>query len=117
MPSIGSKRVIPESAIETHILVWLRSKKVFAWKNVTGGFYDSKIKRFRKQVSPFAINGASDILGILPGGRFLAIECKSKYGKATPDQLMFIERINFHGGCAFVAKSLEDVQQALEEVL
>lgn len=111
------ERVKPEKLVEQQILIWLRSKKVFAWKNVTGGFYDSKIKRFRKQVSPFAINGSSDILGILPNGRFLAIECKSRYGKATPDQLMFIERINFSGGCAFVAKTLEDVQRALEGLI
>ena len=93
--------------------MWLRSKGIFCWKNVTGGYYDSKIKRFRKQSSPYAINGTSDILAILKDGRFLAIECKSKYGKATPDQLMFIERINFNGGLAFVAKSLEEVQEKL----
>ena len=103
----------PEKVIEQHILMWLRSKGVFCWKNVTGGYFDPKIKRFRKQSSPYAINGSSDILGILRDGRFLAIECKSKYGKATPDQLMFIERINFAGGLAFVAKSLEEVKEKL----
>lgn len=105
-------QIIPESAIEEHILVFLWRKGILAWKNVTAGYYDAKLKKFKKQRSQFAINGTSDILGIIDG-RFLAIEVKSAKGYPTDDQKRFIEKVNANGGIAFVARSLEEVEAKL----
>jgi hypothetical protein len=53
----------------------------------------------------------SDILGCLPDGRFLAIEVKSDNGHATDEQAAFIADVIRHGGVAFVARSMDDVEQ------
>lgn len=67
-----------ESEIEDSILCWLGSIGVFAWKNQTAGYFDTKRGVFRKHKSKHALNGVSDILGIFPDGTFLAIEVKRK---------------------------------------
>lgn len=49
--------------------------------------------------------GSSDLIGIAPGGRFLAVEIKTPTGKATPEQLRFIEAVRARGGVAGIARS------------
>jgi hypothetical protein len=57
--------------------------------------------------------GCSDILGMLKGGRLLAVECKSSKGKETADQAAFGARVAEEGGLYFVARSVDDVMGAL----
>jgi len=57
--------------------------------------------------------GCSDIIGMLKGGRLLAVECKSSKGKETADQAAFGARVADDGGCYFVARSVDDVLGAL----
>ena len=61
-----------------------------------------------------ATPGISDILGVLPGGRMLAIEVKTEKGKLSPHQERFIQNVNDNGGLAFVARSFDDVVQRLK---
>jgi len=110
------KRVIPEKAIENQILHFLYKKKIFAWKNQSTGVYDPIKKIYRKSNNPFHIKGVSDILGILPDGRFLAIEVKSATGRPSEEQKKFIWQINANGGKAFLARSIEDVEAELSSV-
>jgi VRR-NUC domain-containing protein len=110
-------KLLPEKIIENQILSFLRSKRIYCWKQPNGGFFDTRIGKFRKQQSPFAIQGVADILGLLPNGRFLAIECKSEKGKVSPHQELFISQINANGGCAFVAHSLEEAKKGLEGLI
>ena len=49
--------------------------------------------------------GSSDLIGIAPGGRFLAVEIKTSKGRATPEQLRFIEAVRARGGIAGIARS------------
>ena len=49
--------------------------------------------------------GSSDLIGIAPGGRFLAVEIKTPTGKATPEQMRFIEAVRARGGIAGIARS------------
>lgn len=109
------KRVIPEKAIENGILRWLSLNGIFAWKNQSVGIFDPVKKIYRKSNNPYHIKGVSDIIGILSDGRFLAIEVKSKTGKPSPEQINFIKQINDSGGKAFIARSLEDVQEELHK--
>ena len=60
--------------------------------------------------------GVSDILGVLPGGRALAIEVKNSNGKATEHQRQFLEDVARAGGLSFIARSVEDVRHELEKV-
>lgn len=73
------------------------------------GIYDPTKKLFRRPASKFHINGVSDILGMFHGGRWLAIEVKSRKGRLSPEQSLFIDEINAGGGMAFVARSVQDV--------
>jgi Holliday junction resolvase len=57
--------------------------------------------------------GCPDILGIYKG-RMLGIEVKTKSGKLTERQALFIESINMEGGIGFMARSVEDVMEALK---
>lgn len=57
--------------------------------------------------------GCSDILGMLKGGRMLAVECKSSKGKESTDQAAFGARVAQDGGMYFVARSVDDVMRAL----
>ena len=49
--------------------------------------------------------GSSDLIGIAPGGRFLAVEIKTPTGKPTPEQTRFIEAVRARGGIAGIARS------------
>ena len=62
----------------------------------------------------YAFVGCSDILGQLKNGQFLAIEVKSEVGKLTEKQREFINKVNTNGGVAFVARSIEDVEENLK---
>ena len=56
--------------------------------------------------------GVADIIGCYKG-RMIAIELKSPTGKATPEQVRFIQNVNDAGGIAFVAKTLDEVIEGL----
>jgi len=63
------------------------------------------------------MKGIPDILGILPGGAFLAIEVKKpKPDKTYPskEQKAFMKRINDDGGIAFVARDVDTVKKMLK---
>lgn len=129
----NTKLKIPEKLIETSILDFLRAKKVFAWKNQSIGVFDTQKGIFRKSRNPHAINGVSDILGVF-NAKFLAIEVKTpeahrsilrnldelkdyfgddKKKNALREQINFIGHINYCGGKAFFASSIDDVKKEL----
>jgi hypothetical protein len=78
------------------------------------GIYHIRCNTGRRAGVSFGKVGLSGIIGILPDGRFLAIEVKGPGGKATIDQLDFLANIAKHGGVAFVAHSIEDVARHLK---
>ena len=57
--------------------------------------------------------GVPDILACSPLGEFIAIEVKTPEGKVSDLQHFQIEKINYIGGTAFVARSVEDVKHEL----
>lgn len=61
--------------------------------------------------------GISDRIGVLPGGRFLAIEIKApgKKPNLSLPQYNFLNRVLLNGGVAAVADSIEDVKNCLEQ--
>ena len=107
----------PEGAVRNQVCLYLRTKGVFFFLHDSVGIFDPKTKRFRRNTSPYRIKGVADILGILPGGRFLAIELKSATGTLTKEQKSFLEAINANGGVAFMARSIEDVKVGLNGIL
>lgn len=61
--------------------------------------------------------GSSDLIGIAPDGRFLAVEVKTQVGRTTPEQESFIGMICNMGGIAFVARSTEDFRREIRNAL
>lgn len=72
------------------------------------GTYDPKLGIYRS--NPYTLKGVGDILGILPDGRFLSVECKSSTGKASADQLLFVKRCTLLGGLCVVVHSLDEMK-------
>ena len=87
-----------EKEITREIRAYLKIRGVFHWKV------------FQTLGSTV---GCPDILGIYKG-KFLGIEVKTKSGKLSERQALFIEQINLEGGIAFVARSVDDVIKELE---
>lgn len=61
----------------------------------------------------FGFPGCPDVLGQLKDGRVLAVEAKRPSGSATTEQAAFLERVRENGGVAVLARSVDDVLQAL----
>ena len=101
---------VKENKVQKEILAYLQSNGVFCWRNNNTAVYDAKLGMYRRFQG---LKGVGDIIGILPDGRFLSVECKSKTGKASPDQLLFIKRCSHLGGVCIVANCVEDVAQIL----
>lgn len=101
----------PEKAIENQILHYLAHKRIFAWKVKTTATFDTRIGRYRKTDALY-MKGVADILGIFRG-KPLAIEVKTKKGRLSPEQKVFLERVNQEGGLGFVARSVEEVEYRL----
>lgn len=103
-----------EQSIQAGILAYLRMRVVFCWKNNTAGIY----VKTRNTYIPSHAPGVADILGILDSrfgcsGVFLAVEVKSPKGRLSLHQEAFLKEIKDRGGLAIVARSVEDVQEAL----
>jgi hypothetical protein len=98
-----------EQHIQKQILDYLRYRGIFCWKNTTTGIYVKSRNTWITNPSP----GVSDILGCLPAGRLLAIEVKAQTGKVSPHQQQFLDEINSRGGLAFVARSVDEVQEQI----
>ena len=98
-----------EGAVVKVCLEYLNIYGAYVWRNNTGCLKD-------KTERPvfFGKPGSSDILGVLPGGRFIAVECKSKKGKLSENQKDFLAEIERLGGLAIVARSVDDVIKAVE---
>jgi hypothetical protein len=62
----------------------------------------------------FGFTGCPDIMGMLRDGRYLAIECKRADGRVRPEQWQHITQAADHGAVAIIARSVEDVQTALD---
>jgi hypothetical protein len=62
------------------------------------------------------LKGVSDILGVLEGGRLLAVECKAPQGKVTPDQEWFLAEVIRRGGLAGVVRCIADLEKLLAEL-
>jgi len=102
--------VVDESTVLNQCLLYLHMKNIFAWRNNTGAV------KIGSRFIRYGFKGSSDILGILPDGRFLAIECKkSKGGKVSEDQKNFLENVKKNGGVAIVANSVETLINELQE--
>jgi hypothetical protein len=103
------KKETPENRVKAEVLDYLSARRIFAWSNPTG------TARVRENAYiSFGKKGSSDIIGILPDGRFLAVECKAENGKLSLYQKEFLAAVAEKGGLAVVAYSFADVESVLK---
>lgn len=112
----------PETRIQHRIMLALSEAGCIIWRNETSGAWVGKqIHRAGDQVTltnarmiRFGLAvGSSDLIGIAPDGRFLAVEVKTKTGRASKEQLKFIDAVNNAGGIAGIARSPEEALQLI----
>ena len=112
-----------ETLIQRAIMLALSEADCIVWRNNTAGAYVGKVlHKAGDQVTlgnshlvQFGLcKGSSDIIGIhCPTGRFLAVEVKTKTGRASPEQIQFIEAVRSSGGIAGIARSPADALELL----
>ena len=108
------KRNRPEGDLVRACLAYLEAAGVFAWRNNSGMAMLPGRGGKPQPVRFGGMPGASDILGVLLGGRFLAVECKVGKGKLSEAQRRFLERVDQMGGLALVVR--DDVNGLVEEI-
>ena len=96
-----------ETDLVKECLAYLKLKGIMAWRNNTGGTVSEY--KGRKRFTRFGQPGSVDILGILPYGQLLAVECKVGKNKLTAIQEDWLSRAKEHGAKVIVAYSLDDV--------
>jgi hypothetical protein len=98
-------------------LTLLQLRKVFAWRVNSGAVtFEKGHKRYFVQFARGA-KGISDIIGLLPGGRFLAVEVKRPGNKPSADQECFLAQIQASGGLGIVVTSPTELDKAIEDAL
>ena len=113
-----------ETIIQRHIMLALSEMGCLVFRNETSGAWvGKKIHQAGQQVTladarliRFGLCvGSSDLVGLTASGRFFAIEVKTKTGRATKEQLNFIEQIKKHGGLAGIARNVEDARGIIND--
>lgn len=101
-----------EAHIQHAILAaWGAHPRLRFWRQNTGA------AMVKGRMVRFGTPGCADILGLIaPSGRFLAIECKTATGRQSEEQRSFERMITTFGGLYVLARSLQDVDQALAAV-
>ena len=62
------------------------------------------------------VDGISDIIGLLPDGRFLAIECKIAPNKPSEHQAEFLSSVAKQGGVALVIYEVNQLARAIDAI-
>jgi len=93
---------LKELNVQALILLALSNAGCIIFRNNVGCLPDRTGRPVRYGVGG---NGGSDLIGIAPDGKFLAIEVKTALGQPTDAQLNFIQAVQRQGGRAGIARS------------
>lgn len=103
---------VKEDEVLHGCLEYLRLRGIFCFRNNSGA------AKVGKRLIRFGLPGSSDIIGILPDGRFLAVECKREKGGVLSDlQKSFLSAIESNNSVAIVANSVEKLAEELNKIL
>jgi hypothetical protein len=99
-----------ESEIQSAIIQYLERCTDVAWaKRINTGQTKYSGHDGKPRFVRFGFVGCSDILGQLTDGRMLAIEVKTARGKASPEQVAFLQTVAAANGVSILARSVDDV--------
>lgn len=93
-----------EQNVQAACLMALSQAGCLVWRQDTGAYRAKSGALVRYGLCV----GSSDIIGLSPDGRFLAVEVKTDTGRATEAQLRFIAAVQAAGGRAGIARSASD---------
>lgn len=105
----------PENNLQRACLEFLLLKGCKAWRNNTG----TRVSHYKgkRAFVRYGAVGSGDIFAIVPkSGRFLSIECKVAGKYPSKAQRKWIEEVNETGGWAIVARTVDDVADALNQI-
>ena len=100
----------PERAVQRMILLYLRSQGALVAVTDAGAAY--RAGSFGADTVPA---GWPDITGLLPGGRFIGVECKAPGGRQSPVQKSMEQEIRNRNGIYILAQSVRDVEKGIED--
>ena len=109
-----------EQAIQQRIRLELGRGDVRLWRNNTGCLQDRNGRMVRFGLAP----GSSDLIGLrrvrigpehvgMDLAVFAAVEVKDARGRASPEQVRFVEVVRDLGGLAGVARSVDEARSIL----
>lgn len=108
-----------EAAVQANIQIEAGRRGVHLWRNNCGALSDGKgrLVRFGLGNTSARANEAfksSDLIGVLPGGKFIAVECKEPgwKGVRSPHEIAqekFLKAVRAAGGVGIFAQSVKDV--------
>ena len=101
-----------ESAVQVTVrLVYGQADGFTVWRNNSG------IAEYNGQKVRYGVGiGGADLLGLSPGGLFLAVEIKTATGRLEPDQLRFLQLVYDLGGVACVCRSKEEAEKQVDGI-
>lgn len=108
-----------ENPVVAACLEYLRAHGACVWRNNTGMVMLHSAGKPRPM--RFGHPGSPDIVGCLPGGRFVGVECKRPKGPRggvngsvqSPEQCAFQADLERAGGLYILARSINDLEAAL----
>lgn len=93
-----------EANIQNDIWIALSQAGCLVWRNNTGVLKD----KTGRPIKFGLCKGSSDLVGVAPDGRFLAVEVKTATGRIRPEQEAFIAAVKRNGGRAGIARNVQD---------
>jgi hypothetical protein len=100
----------PERSVQRAILLFLRARGCLVAVTDAGAAY--RAGAFFGDSIPA---GWPDITGMLPGGRFIGVECKAPGGRQSLVQKAMEEAVTKRNGIYILAKSVDDVERGLKD--
>ena len=101
-----------EAELQAEILLAVGSRPdCRIWRNNTGVGRTLSGQR----VIRFGLVGSADLLGILRGGRFLAVEVKTAKGRQSEAQRNFQRMIESMGGVYVLARDVQTVVDVIDD--
>ena len=101
---------LTEVEIQAEVLVALRSHPAVAFVHRQ----NSGVFRASARTIKAGFPGCPDIIGMLKGGRYLAVEVKKRGCKPSQEQSTFLDKVAESGGAAFVAHSAAEAVEWIE---
>lgn len=106
--------MVSENDLKKSIVDYLKLMVFMAWVQNVGGMVVTA-KSGKQRFVRFGFVGLSDILCVLPGGRFMVVETKRLDNTASQAQKDFLADVDRLGGISILAYSLDDVTVRLKK--